>query len=106
MTTYLFSLTPVFPYAFLCLSVCVFTSEVVLPLFSGGGVRRLVRYVFPHPVHPLLHHGVRTQASLCDVCVRACAGKQAGRQAGCGVGVPDLNIWISTDFRGAALTSI
>lgn len=80
MTTYLFSLTPVFPYAFLCLSVCVFTSEVVLPLFSGGGVRRLVRYVFPHPVHPLLHHGVRTQAKVCVTCV--CVRVQVGRQAG------------------------
>lgn len=38
-------------------------------LFSGSRLWRLVRCAFPQPVHPFLHHGVRTQVSMWCGCV-------------------------------------
>ena len=39
---------------------------------SGCGIWRLVRHVFPQPVHPLLHKGLITRDSVWRVCLRAC----------------------------------
>ncbi len=80
------------------------------PLSSGSGIRRLVRFVFPHPVHSLVRHGVRSQ-SWCVTSVHA----QAGRNVFCSrIAHLDftqfllnccLNLWLKFQFWAFALSS-